>query len=67
MTKKEILESMGKEMEALSEGGSFVFGYGTGNIFVRCGTGDIRDILLLCEQIKIDAFNKQAEARERNK
>ena len=65
LTKKEILEVIEKEMEAHLEGGSFVFGYGTGNIFVRCGTGDIRDILLLCEQIKIDAFNRQAEEKNR--
>lgn len=64
MTKKEIVEAITEQIEKIPEGGSFIFGYGTGVEFIRAGVGDMRDILLLCEQIKIDAFNKQAKKGE---
>lgn len=60
MTKKEILESIEKEIERFPDGGSFIFGYCVGDEMTRAYMGDLRDAVYLCEQIKIDAFNKQA-------
>lgn len=64
MTKKEIIEAVTAAIKSMPHGGSFIFGYGCGERFIRSCSGELPDILFLCEQIKIDAFNKQAKKGE---